>query len=110
MQRDRGYLLDILDAARLALSYVDKVTKEEFLHDVQRQDAVIRRFEIIGEAAGRVSEDLRIVLPSLPWTEMVGIRNILIHEYGDIDLDIVWDTLQIDLPPLIDDIERYLSS
>ena len=110
MQRDRGYLLDILDAARLALSYVDKVTKEEFLHDVQRQDAVIRRFEIIGEAAGRVSKDLRIVLPNLPWAEMVGIRNLLIHEYGDIDLDIVWDTLQIDLPPLIDDIEHYLSS
>ncbi len=110
MQRDRGYLVDILDAARLALSYVEEVTREEFLRDVQRQDAVIRRIEIIGEAARRLSEDIRTALPNLPWPEMVGLRNMLIHEYGDIDLDIVWDTLQIDLPPLVHDIGRYLSS
>jgi uncharacterized protein with HEPN domain len=101
MSRDSAYLLDILEAAKLALSYLRGRTKEEFLKDTQCQDAVIRRLEIIGEAAGKVSETTTTKFPHLPWKKMISMRNIMIHEYEDVDLDIVWDTVQNDLPPLV---------
>jgi uncharacterized protein with HEPN domain len=105
MQRDRGYLLDILEAARLAVSYVADSTKETFLQDTRRQDSVIRRIEIIGEASRRVSSETRAGCPGIPWGEMIGMRNLMIHDYGDVDLEIVWDTVQRDLPRLIKLIE-----
>ena len=89
MQRDNAYLLDILEAAKLGVTYVGKKTKEEFLNDIQCQDAVIRRLEIIGEAAGRVSGETKSAFPNLPWSEMVGMRNIMIHDYDDVDMVIV---------------------
>ena len=101
MFRDSVYLLDILKAAKLALNYLEGKTKEKFFQDTQCQDAVIRRLEIIGEAGGRVSVATTTKFPSLPWKKMVSMRNIMIHEYEDVDLSIVWDTVQNDLPPLI---------
>lgn len=86
MERDRVYLLDILEAARLALSYVKDVTKEAFLRDTQRQDSVVRRIEIIGEAARRVSPEMKKSYLIVPWNEMVGMRNLMVHEYDDVDL------------------------
>ncbi len=108
MQRDNAYLLDILEAARLALDYVGKKTKEEFLNDLQCRDAVIRRIEIMGEAAGRVSEETKGAFPNLPWSEMVGMRNFMIHDYNEVDMVIVWETVQNDLPPLIFALESIL--
>ena len=108
MSRDNEYLLDILEAARLALAYVQGKTQEEFLQDVQCQDAVIRRIEIIGEAARRLSDDARAALPGVAWDAMTGMRNVLIHEYDDVDLTIVWDTVQADLPPLIAALEKIV--
>lgn len=108
MARDDAYLVDILDAARLALVYVSDKTKEEFDNDIQCQDAVIRRLEIIGEAARRVSEQTKIKLPHLPWNAMMNMRNVLIHEYDAIDLPVVWDTVQNDLPPLIGALEKIV--
>lgn len=101
MDRDRAYLFDITEAARLALSYVDGQTLEDFLRDTQRQDAVIRRIEIIGEAARRVSAQTRNLHPEVPWAVMVGMRNLMIHDYDDVDMDIVWDTVHRDLPELL---------
>jgi uncharacterized protein with HEPN domain len=101
MSRDSVYLLDILKAAKLALSYLRGKTKEQFFQDTQCQDAVIRRLEIIGEAAGRVSEATTINYPDLPWKKMIGMRNVMIHEYDGVDLAIVWDTVQNGLPSLI---------
>ena len=94
MSRDSAYWLDIFRAAKLASSYLEGKTKEDFFKDTQCQDAVIRRLEIIGEAAWRVSVATTTELPNLPWKKMVGMRNIMIHEYEDVDLDIVWDTVQ----------------
>jgi uncharacterized protein with HEPN domain len=105
MPRDRAYLLDILEAARLALAYVRGVSQEAFLQDTQLQDSVIRRMEVIGEAARRVSAATQQTLPGIPWAEMIGMRNLMIHEYDDIDLEIVWDTVQQSLPHLIGQIE-----
>jgi len=108
MARDDAYLVDILDAAKLALAYVSDKTKDEFDHDIQCQDAVIRRLEIIGEAARRVSEQTKASFPHLPWNAMMNMRNVLIHEYDGVDLPIVWDTVQNDLPPLIAVLERIV--
>ncbi len=110
MQRDKEYLLDILEAAKLAFAYVDKKSREEFFNDTQCQDAVIRRLEIIGEASRRISEETRASFPDLPWSDMVGMRNVIIHEYDDVDLVIVWETVNNDLPPLIDALEKILQS
>lgn len=101
MPRDTAYLLDILEAAKLALSYVADITQEEFLSDTQCQDAVIRRLEIIGEAARRISGETRARLEHLPWSAMVNMRNLMIHEYDHVDFPVVWDTVQNHLPALI---------
>lgn len=101
MRRDDAYLLDILDAARLALQYVSGTTLQDFLADVKSQDAIIRRFIVIGEAARRISPEVRDRHPQLPWSEMISMRNLIVHEYDDIDLPILWDTATRDLPNLI---------
>jgi uncharacterized protein with HEPN domain len=106
MERDRQYLMDILDSARLAVSYVTERSREDFFRDMQLQDAVVRRLEIIGEAARRVSPATRDAYPDLPWASMTGMRNFLIHEYGDIDLGIVWDTVQTNLPDVVSMLEQ----
>ena len=108
MWRDTEYLIDILEAAKLALAYVSGKSKGEFLEDNQCQDAVIRRLEIIGEAARRISDETRARYRKLPWKAMVGMRNVMIHEYDDIDLVIVWDTVQNDLPRLIAALEEVV--
>ena len=79
MSRDREYMLDILEAARLAVSYVSGNTLDDFLKDTQCQDAVIRRLELVGEAARRVWEPTRSSLAQLPWRQMVAMRNVMIH-------------------------------
>ena len=73
MDRDRVHLLDILEAARLAVVYVEGISEEAFLHNTQLQDSVIRRIEIIGEAARRVSQETRRTYPDIPWTKMIGM-------------------------------------
>lgn len=105
MQRDHEFLLDILEAAKLAISYVGEKPKEDFLKDSQCQDAVIRRLEIIGEASRRISEETQADFPDLPWSEMIGMRNLMIHEYDDVDLGIVWKTVKSNLPKLIESLK-----
>ncbi len=101
MQRDPAYFLDIRDAARLAIQYVSGKSYEDFLSDIQCQDAVIRRIALIGEAARRTSEETRKEHPQFPWREMVSMRNLVIHEYDDIDLSVVWDTVNKNLRELL---------
>ncbi|MGB9578491.1 MAG: DUF86 domain-containing protein [Halothiobacillaceae bacterium] len=75
---------------------------------MQCQDSVIRRLEIIGEAARRVSVATRAAHPDLSWDEMIGMRNILIHEYDDVDLIIVWQTVRTELPLIVATLEKIL--
>lgn len=107
---DKAHLIDILEAAKLAIGYVTGKSHEDFVSDSQCQDAVIRRVEIIGEAARRVSADTRTKHSELPWDSMMGMRNILIHEYDEVDFDVVWETVQRDLPSLIQKLEKIISS
>jgi uncharacterized protein with HEPN domain len=101
MRRNEAYLLDILIAARRAMSYMEGSSRAEFEQNEMLQDAIIRPLEIIGEAASRVSEDYQEAHPEIPWHKMIGMRNRLIHEYFRVNYGAVWDTVQDDLPELI---------
>lgn len=89
MQRDLQFLLDMLQSAELILAYTAQVSEAEFVANVQLQDSVIRRLLVIAEAARRVSETTRQILPNVSWQEINGMRNRLVHEYADVDLTIV---------------------
>lgn len=109
MQRDKSYFADILISSKLAVSYLEKISFEDFLENIALQDAVIRRIEIIGEAANRISEQSKIMYNHLPWIEMRGMRNLLIHEYDEIDMREVWNTVKNDLPSLITELEKIIN-
>jgi uncharacterized protein with HEPN domain len=97
---DTVYLHHILDAIELIEEYTQGMSENEFLSNSMAHDAVVRQIEIIGEAARNISDEFRISHPDLPWGKMIGIRNKIIHEYFNVNLSVVWDTVQDDLPAL----------
>ncbi|MAT98823.1 MAG: hypothetical protein CL608_16895 [Anaerolineaceae bacterium] len=106
--RDESYLLDILTACRLIQSFVADMDRDAFDDDLKTQSAVIRQFEILGEATKRLSEELRASQPDIPWRQMAGMRDILIHAYDHVDLDQVWYATQASIPALIPQIEALI--
>jgi uncharacterized protein with HEPN domain len=94
------YLQDIYDAAGYALSFVAGVDLPTFVENHEKSFAVTRALEIIGEAARQVSAEVQQQYPHLPWQEMIGMRNVVIHEYFGVDLEVVWRTVHEDLPHL----------
>ncbi|MDD9994089.1 MAG: DUF86 domain-containing protein [Rhodospirillales bacterium] len=109
MNRDAIHLVDIVKSAHRIRDYVSGTSRLDFLENTQLQDSVIRRLEIIGEAAGRVSPEFRDENPGIPWSKMKGMRNWMIHRYDDIDMDVVWETVERDIPGLIGQLESLLS-
>ncbi|MBI3802038.1 MAG: DUF86 domain-containing protein [Deltaproteobacteria bacterium] len=105
MWRDDAYLLDILNAARKVSQFITGATEEEFERNELLQSATMRQLGIIGEAARKVSQETRNAHSEIPWSEMIGMRNRLIHEYSRINLKRVWDTIQNDIPRLMTLIE-----
>ena len=95
----RVYLDHIAQAISRIEAYVS-VTKKAFMADTMRQDAVIRQFEILGEAANRLDDSLKAARPEIPWRQVVGNRNRLIHGYFQINLEVLWATATKDLPAL----------
>lgn len=106
MRSDRLYLEHILDSISAIETYVVS-GKESFLRERMIQDAVIRNFEIIGEAANRLTPELRATAP-LPWKRIIAFRNRLIHAYWGVDLLLVWDVVRTELPSLKAEAERLL--
>ena len=104
---DRGltdFIGNMLDAARQACGYVEGMTLDEFLQDRRTQQAVIFNLMILGEAATRLLKehgDFLAEHPAVPWSSMKGMRNRLAHGYFDIDLTVVWQTVQSNLPTLM---------
>lgn len=90
----------ILQAVQRIRDYLDGLSETQFIGDELRQDAVIRNLEIIGEAAGKVSSELRAAHSDVPWTDIAGMRHRLMHGYFAVDLAIVWATVKRDLPRL----------
>ena len=97
---DTVFLRHILDAIELIEEYLRDKSYEEFKNNRMLQDAVIREIEIIGEATKNLSMDFRSKYPDIPWRQIAGMRNKLIHEYFGVDLDAVWDTATKDIPSL----------
>jgi len=101
MWRDEAYLLDILIEARRAQKFSAGLTWEEFEASDLHQHAIMRTIEIIGEAANKISDEMKEAHPEIPWREIIGMRNRIIHDYLRVDLTKVWDTVQNDIPTLI---------
>ena len=99
----------MLDSARLIASYLAAVNRAAFLADSEKQYAVLRRLEIIGEAASRLSHDTQVPFPGLPFRAMRGMRNIIAHDYGEVDLELVWKTVTADVRVLVATLERYFT-
>lgn len=99
----------MLDAAREALSFVDEMEHTAFVRNRLVVLAVIKELEIIGEAASKISPTTRIEHAEIPWQDVIGMRNRLIHGYFDIDLDRVWDTVTGDVPELVKLLEKALA-
>ncbi len=100
MLDDKARLQHIFDAIIEIEGYMENHTEDDFFSNSMLHSACIRQLEIIGEAAGRVSEEIRTESADIPWKEIIGLRNILIHEYFGIDLDIVFDVIWTDMPKL----------
>ena len=101
MWRDNAYLLDMLLAARKVMQYAQGADFERFEQDEILQDAIMRRIQIIGEAARKVSEAFKEEHPEIPWYEISGMRNRLIHEYFRVIPEKVWEAVEKDIPDLI---------
>ena len=105
MRHDESYLLDMLLEARKAVKFATGLTYSQFNRSDLHQNAIIKSIEIISEAASRVSADTREAHPEIPWHEIIGMRNRLVHGYFEVNLLRVWDTVQEDLPALIAQLE-----
>jgi uncharacterized protein with HEPN domain len=101
MTKDEARVRDMISWGMRAIGYLDTVPEAKFLDNQMLQDACERCIEVVGEAAGSISEAFREHHPNVPWKELKDMRNILIHQYGAVDLQIVYDTIQNDLPPII---------
>jgi uncharacterized protein with HEPN domain len=110
MSRDDTYLVDILESARIAIDYVSGKSWDQFEEDLQCQDAVLRRIEIIGEAARHISPQTRRKHSQIPWREMTSLRNLVIHQYDVVDINQVWNTVQSRLPSLVEELSKILPS
>lgn len=106
--RNQSHILDILNASKNILSFVDGMSKPEFEHDLKTMSATIRQFEIIGEATKRLTEEFKNKHSNIPWKQMAGMRDILIHAYDSIDIDALWNAVEISIPRLVTLLESII--
>ena len=99
-------MLESMESINLIEVYTVRISKEDFLKSEQIQDAVMRRLEIIGEASKKIPAIIKAQHPDIPWREMAGMRDILVHEYFGVDLELTWTTVKGSLP----DLKQQLSS
>jgi uncharacterized protein with HEPN domain len=101
MKRDvRVYIEDVLESISAIEEYTQTLTEEEFHNNRQVQDAVLRRFEIIGEAVKNIDKNFKSKYPDIPWKSIAGMRDVLIHEYFGVNLKRVWNVIKTDVPIL----------
>ncbi len=106
--RDAGYLWDMLQAARHLQEFTAGLSYEDYLNSILLQSAVERQLEILGEAARRMSEAFRQEHPEIPWSAIIGQRNVIAHQYDDIELGQIWSVVTSDIPELISQLEPLI--
>lgn len=110
MDKDYTIFLEhILESIEYIEEYIKNVSKEELSSNVQLQDSVYRRIEVIGEATRNLPDNIKQANSHIPWRDIVDMRNVLIHEYFGIDIDLVWKALKEDLPNFKKDIIALLN-
>ena len=106
--RDLTYVEHIKESIDKIQSYTQNLSEEAFQESTLIQDAVVRQFEIIGEATKRLSDDIKQQCPEVPWKDMAGMRDVLIHDYINVEIDIVWKTVVDYLPSLLEQINEII--
>lgn len=107
MKRDEIlFVEDVLENILLIENSIKNLSKDEFINNKMLVDATIRRLEVIGEAVKNISEKIKKRHPEIEWKKIAGIRDIIIHAYFDVDLDIMWDIIKINFPDLKDKISE----
>lgn len=103
------FLSDIIEYAKLIEENIDEINKEQFIKDRNLIDATVRRLEVIGEAVKNIPDEFRKKHSDIPWSKIAGFRDIIIHAYFKIDLDLTWKIIKTDLPKLKKDIEKIVN-
>lgn len=110
MRSERLYLLDIIEAAENVAFHVGGRGREQFLGDRTVRAAVLHELTVIGEAANHLSVELRARHPQVPWADVIGFRNVVVHEYFGVSWDLVWETAARDVPDLHDGVLAILDA
>ncbi|MCG9887292.1 MAG: DUF86 domain-containing protein [Cyanobacteria bacterium] len=101
MSRDEASLLDIIQAGQLILQFAQGLDRAQLRADLRTQSAILYQIAVMGEATKRLSKEFRDQHPEVPWGDMAGMRDIIAHQYDQIDLDIVWQVIQQNIPKLL---------
>lgn len=110
MPRDNESLIDIERAVRRILRYTDNVSRAELEMNDEKVSAILYQIAVIGEATKRLSQEFRQQHPEIPWRDIAGMRDVLIHKYDQVDFDVIWDVVQKKLPELLTLLEPILPS
>ena len=109
MKREVGdYLQDVIDAINKGMLFVENMKYEDFIKDDKTVFAVIRAIEVIGEAVKNIPDEMKDTYPEIPWREMTGMRNKVIHAYFGVDIKKVWKAIKEEIPPLKSTFEQML--
>lgn len=109
MHRDEASLRDIYQAGKAVVAFAKDSTREVLENDNMKLSAVAYQILTLGEATTRLSTQIRADNPDIPWRGMVGMRNIMAHQYDNIDMDIMWNAISISIPEILEKIEPLLS-
>jgi uncharacterized protein with HEPN domain len=101
MRQDESSLVDIVQAMQRVLRFAQDLSRDRLNEDEMRQSAILYQIMIVGEAVKRLSPEFRVQHSQVPWKQMAGMRDVLTHQYDEVDLDVVWEVVQSDIPQLL---------
>jgi uncharacterized protein with HEPN domain len=110
MLRDKQALMDISIAIQQTLLYAREIDRNNLQENDEKQAAILYRLIIIGEATKRLSNEFREQYPMIPWRQMAGLRDVVIHDYDELDFDILWNVIHISLPDILPEVQAILKN